>query len=424
MRYSMGMRRRSRAIIAISASLSCLTALSSCDWISSLFPESFGPEYDDTTTNYIAAHSLSAPPLASDQGSTIGLDSPAIWDWAWRGVSGNSFQYMTLADEGTVGTAVASGGYTLDADESVWRLELVNLAGDPYLEGQSIGSTPSGWIIEDLADPTTTPQAVVIAANALSHGRSIQLVATGNDWAGFDPNVTGFILDDPTLLRTTEYVLRAFSTKATITYLIDDASGSESFDGAPSSSLYNARHRFSEFRVVSADTRFMTAGASGSQDINLDDLRFTRSDLGEGARLRLILRPSDTIPTLVAGKYEFSVWARWPDDALPYDSTSRTQNGFYEARFAARKLTLRIIQTGFLVDRDTPVKFQESFDVGSDWTRLALRMDGGNLDRFDESSSEAVIELAIFPYDDQDMDCGSALIAAPSLRFFKDGYPD
>jgi len=414
MRYSMGMRRRSRAIIAISASLSCLTALSSCDWISSLFPESFGPEYDDTTTNYIAAHSLSAPPLASDQGSTIGLDSPAIWDWAWRGVSGNSFQYMTLADEGTVGTAVASGGYTLDADENVWRLELVNLAGDPYLEGaphaawDSIGSASTAQ-----SGPTTA-----------SHGQFIRLDAPSGSWAGFDPNETGFILDAPASMPTARYSLKAFSTDSSIRYIFGDSSFAPAFDDVSPSTLSASRHQFDEFSVESTSTRFMTGASTENQSISLDDLRFTRSDLGEGARLRLILRPSDTVPTLVAGQYEFSVWARWPDDALPYDSTSRTQATNFEKPFAAKRLTLRIMQTGFLVDRDTPVKFQESFSVGSGWTRLALRMDGGNLDRFDESSSEAVIELAIFPYDDQDMDCGSALIAAPSLRFFKDGYPD
>lgn len=409
----MGMRRRSRAIIAISASFSCLAALSSCDWISSLFPESFGPEYDDTTTNYIAALPLAAPPAASDDGSVVALDEAARWDWAWRGRSGNAFQYMTLSEDGTVGATVTSDGYALAADEKVWRMELVNLAGDPYLEV----AQHAAWTADGGSFPSMAPTPA-------SHGRFIQLDAPDGDWAGFDPNVAGFMLDDPASLPTARYVLKAFSTDSSIRYIIGDSSGSVSFDDAPISALSVSRHAFDVFSVESVDTRFMTGTSGATQTVDLDDLRFTRLDLEESARLRLRLRPSDTVPTLVAGKYEFSVWARWPDGALPYDSTSRTQAASYEAPFASKKITLRVMQTEFIVERETPVIFQESFDLGSGWTRLVLRMDGGNLDRFDESTDEAVIELAIFPYDRQDMDCGSALIAAPSLRFFKDGYTD
>ena len=409
----MGMRRRSRAIIAISASFSCLAALSSCDWISSLFPESFGPEYDDTSINYIASFPLEAPPAASDQGSVVALDAPGRWDWAWRGRTGNSFQYMTLSPAGTVGAAQTAASYTLAADEKVWRLELVNLAGDPYLEGaQHAAWTGGGGTVSSLAP---TP---------VSHGRFIRLDSPPTAWSGFNPNVAGFMLDDPASMPTARYVLKAFSTDASVRYIIGDASGAVSFDDAPTSALSASRHAFDVFSVESADTRFMTGTSGATQTFDLDVLRFTRLDLEENARLRLRLRPSDAAPTLVAGKYEFSVWARWPDGALPYDSASRSQAANYQAPFASKRITLRVMQTEFLVERETPVVFQESYELSGDWTRLALRMDGGNLDRFDESTAEAVVELAVFPYDRQGMDCGSVLIAAPSLRFFKDGYTD
>ena len=90
-------------------------------------PPTFGPEYYNEETNYIAASALAAPPLATDTGSTISLNSSGIWDWSWRGITGNTYQYMTMAEAGTVGSAVTQDAYALAADAAVWRLELVNL---------------------------------------------------------------------------------------------------------------------------------------------------------------------------------------------------------------------------------------------------------------------------------------------------------
>jgi hypothetical protein len=49
-------------------------------------------------------------------------------------------------------------------------------------------------------------------------------------------------------------------------------------------------------------------------------------------------------------------------------------------------------------------------------------MEDGNLDRFDETTAEAVIELSIYPFNPQDPEVGAVMIADPRLRFFIDGY--
>jgi len=167
----------------------------------------------------------------------------------------------------------------------------------------------------------------------------------------------------------------------------------------------------------------MTSPSSAvTQEVGLDDLRFMRVDIEDAFRLRLLLAPSSVNPTLVAGRYEFSLWVRAPSDALAYDDTARIASP--SAPFATKRVTLSIRQIAFLIDRDTPILFQETFNVTDQWTRLALRMGEGNLDRIDESTEEPVIELSIYPYDRQDIDAGSVLIADPQLRFFIDGYTD
>jgi len=404
----------------ILCALSCLS-LASCDWIRNLFPESFGPEYDDPTTNFIVAHAFAQPPLASDHGAIVALGDPAIWDWAWRGRTGNAFQYMTLSGAGTVGSAASSGAYNLAADTPAWRLELVNLAGDPYLEGHPNGSTPSGWesYNQPLAPPI--PSASIVPSTPVSHGDFIRLTSYFGEWAGFDPNQAGFILDAPGSLPTATYLLRAQSSLA-IDYLIQDPAGAN-FGDPKSATPSRGRVSFDEFSVSSAAVRFMTSPkAIGiSQQSDLDDLRVLRTDLEAFYRVRLSLRPSDTAPPLVAGRYEFSVWVRRPSGALSYDD-DLGRRADPVAPFAAKAVTLEIRQVGFLDAQDTPLVFYEAFEVGEGWTRLALRMGSGNLLRFDEASTTPVVELSIYPYDRQDPEPGAVLLAAPSLSFFVNGY--
>gem|GEM_PF-1041817 len=415
----MTMKRGDRSSVLWCLILASSVGLSSCDWISSLFPASFGPEYRNSETNFIDARNLAAPPPAADLGSAVALDATGTWDWAWRGRAGagNTFEYMSMTSAGPVGTAAVSGAYTLAADEEAWRLELVNLAGDPYLEG-NVGTTPSGWAVDGGG-----ASAAIQAETTTSHGRFMRLSSIQESWAGFDPNVPGFILDAPQSYRTNAYSLSAFSPTATMRYTIGDYAIPD-FTDPKSSSLAGQVHTPEIFSASDSNTRFMCALSSTNQTVDLDDLRIVRFDIKDSSRLRLLLRPVDASPTLVAGQYEFSLWIRRPDGALLYADAARTGASARTAPFAASKVMLAMRQIGFVDDRIAPILFQGTFDVGDGWTRVALRMDGGNLDRFDESSAEPVLELSVYPFDPQEIGPGSALIADPRLRFFIDGYTD
>jgi hypothetical protein len=378
-------------------------------------PLTFGDEYRDSTINFIADRVLAAPPPATDDGSTVPLDALAVWDWGWRGQTGtgNDFEYMDMTAAGIVGSNVTSGSFTLASSAESWELELVNLSGDPFSEG---GSIHAGWVA---VAPGTIAQGAAIPA---SHGKFVFLSSIGPDWSGFDPNTAGFLIDDPVMYPGNTYQLSAFSLDSTIRYVIGDST-SPDFNNSKFSNLTNGKHVFDIFSV-DANTRFMVGDPNAvvSQNIDLDDIRFIRADIKEQLRLRIRLAPQDVTPSLVAGKYEFSIWIKAPLLSLAYDDPARTTGGSVNAQFASSEVTLEIRQVRFLEATSTPRLFQQTFPVTATWTRVALRMEDGNLDRFDETTAEAVIELSIYPFNPQDPEVGAVMIADPRLRFFIDGY--
>jgi len=387
--------------------MSILVLAVTCD-----LPPSFGPEYDDTSRNFISAYPLAAPTLSGNADGSSVVDLSAVWDWSWREKTGTTFEYMTLTNSGTVGTDVTSGAFTLDATETSWRLELANLAGDPYFED----SIPAGWI-------ANAPATMALKSSTFYHGQYLELVSNNNYWVGFNPNFPGFILDAPASNRSNIYRLAAYSTKADIKYLIEDYNALANFDDTIKYNISNNEIILKTFSVPELDTRAMFAVTQNVQTVEIDDLRVVRSDIANMLSLRLRLKPADTEIDLAPGLYEFSVWVKVPTDALSYADSARATDT--RAPFSAEKVRLELRQVGFSEEeRTTPLFFSESFPTSSTWTRLALRMDG-NLDRFERSSKDVVIELAIYPFDVVGtISPGSVLIAAPSLRFFKDGYTD
>ena len=398
-------------IAALSLSILTIALASACD-----FPPTFGDEYYDSTINYISGFPLAAPSVATNADGGTDLDLSGSWDWAWRGITGNSYEYMTLTDTGTVGTTITSGGFTLAADEDTWQLELVNLAGDPYFETDLVGATPDGW---ETAGTATATATLMAAGSPGKHGQYLSLASDDTDWAGLEPGFGGIILDSPDTSHT--YQLTLFIPQSKVNYLIGPASDID-FSQAYSSLLVNARHTLEPFTIPAADTRIKFALNAGAQTVHVDDLRIVRLDLKALYGLRMYLAPADSSPGLVPGKYELSAWVRRSAGSLFYDDPDRETAPSYSAPFASKGVTLAMRQVGFIDNRLTPIQFQETFEVTDDWTRVALRMGDGNLARFDEASSDPVLELAIYPFDVDSIDAGSIELAGLSLRFFVDGY--
>ncbi len=391
--------------------LVALPFLSSCEWIASIFPESFGPEYNDSSINLIAGMPLAGPSATANAGGDSAFDLPGVWDWGWREQTGNAIEYMSLSEAGVVGQTVADPLFPLGASEAVWRLELRNRAGDPYFEE----GVPAGWL-------SILSATVGTETTSTSHGQQLVLGSKQSAWAGFDPNASGFILDSPSPNRTAEYLVWGFSGTPDISYLLGDYS-SVNFEVTHRVQPVNGRFVLSEIKAENPDTRVMFARSSSDQTIQIDDLRVVRSDIAVHSALRLRLRPLDTYPALAPGRYEFSVWVKRPDDYLPPDADGR--KSVPKAPFAAVRVYLEMRQVGFLDGRDSPKEFSGTFEVGTVWTRLVLRMGEGNLERFDRNSAETVLELYVYPFNKKgDQDAGALLLAAPRLRFFKNGYND
>ena len=119
--------------ITVALAAAAFALFSRCD-----LPPSFGPEYYDSSTNYIAAYPLALSPAATDLGTGTELGAPGVWDWAWRGNMDNTYSYMTLTD---AGEARPGGG-------QAWILELANLFTNGTYEallgpGQYIDNPPS-----------------------------------------------------------------------------------------------------------------------------------------------------------------------------------------------------------------------------------------------------------------------------------------
>lgn len=404
------MKSRGRTI-AVTVAVAVLITFSTCE-----LPLSFGPEYFDTGTNFIAARPLALPPPASDEGAGIPLDSTGIWDWAWRGTTGEMvpYDYMVLTDAGPSASGDATdGGFTLPDDATAWRLELVNLMPDPvYFEG--LATVPPGWQTGGLG------ASIAINQTATSRGKELQLKSIGSLWVGFDPHsifntsplpdalYSFYAKISPEIPPVYNVEIAANSTYANLGRIVrSDILAIESF------TIPTNDHRL----------KFGKKEAGEEQNFNLDEVRAVRVDLVESWRLRLLLTPEDTNPSLVPGYYEFSVWVRMPDDALAPENDAGRMSA-PEAALAASSIRLAMTQLGFLEGSDTPSSVTESFPVSSSWKRWALRMaPRSNFDRFDEETDEAVIELSIYPFaSNEAIDAGAVLIAAPSLRFFANGY--
>lgn len=381
-------------------------------------PPSFGPEYYDSTINYIEGFPLAAPPAADDHGTIVALDSSGRWDWPWRGRTGNSFEYMTMTAAGTVGSVQtdSASSKTLPATAKVWRLELVNLFRDGNFENPAIDMGPYATVaLGSQSEGIYTPSG---------HSRSLQIVLnTGesrDSYAGWDMKQLLADIISGSFTTPPSYFLRMMiwpnssipyhsTTLASLT-----AGQSEKTTGTPVNSSLFLADRFIDFEN---STFFFIAGQLATW--NIDEVRSIRADVTPV--IRLLLNPADTNPGLVPGQYEFSVWVRLPPDAKTFDNATRTSEPY-----AAKHTTLGIKQ--LVADAESGTlqtirSWQQSYAVASGWQRLVLRMDAtNNMDRFDEDSPQPVMELSIAPSRLDAYDAGSIEIALPVLNFYINGF--
>jgi hypothetical protein len=369
------------------------------------FPLTFGDEYRDSSTNFIADRVLAEPPPATDDGSGVALDALAVWDWGWRAQAGNTYQYMEATD---LGPATGPGG-----SGNAWLLEAVNLAVNPAFDG---GDT-TGWA----ADGAAISGAGSIHGNALN-------VNPGST-SGFAYIDTGTFFSELDMVLAHSYTISLNAAGniglSGLRYLETDPAFYSTDNLQPSGWSGAGPFKIGLANITTTSTNTLTFTYIDS-NFQFDDISAIRTDVFP-RKWSLVLRlgRTDTEPALVPGIYEFAVHVKRPTllDGAPADYLFSTYPFRDDSEYyAARYVTLRATQTAGGIIQTVA---EQSFDISAlpdTWNRLVLRMPKGSNFTFPESTTGGAIELSISPMNPSSPEAGAVLIADPSLHFYIDGY--
>lgn len=398
------------------AALGLAAALASCNLID------YWADYKDSGENFIAAQAFDTQPLDL----VASYETPGLWTWGWGG-SGDAanYGYMTLSPQGSVG---AGGPAGLSSSSLVYLLGLPNLM--PADDGDfETGSFSSDWQY----DVGGTSSQTIVAG---LHGTSaIRFVLDSNASASFRLNA----LKDRATAASAQhgYTIRlSYSTLGTLHYSLMDwgspfiaTDAQETLDAA-TTPLDLALNPIFDNVTLALPGKGLFFGSGSPESATIDDIRVLRKDIVGRYTLRLLLRPSDTTPSLRRGYYEFSVWVKKnPGSSFLTEAGAKNP-------YAARSVTLTMDQLSpslllshvFPVDGSpdpSTVAFYsgQSHDAAGGWTKLVLRQTGDNTNyTFDNSSASPVIELSVSPTDLTSPDSGEILIAQPELHFYLNGY--
>lgn len=397
------MNRRLSAAPASASTLAALGALIASGALTALgaacnLPPSFGPEYEDSSANFIAGLPLVAPVDYNDQGATVALDALATWDWAWRGRTGNVFEYMTADSEGASGPSGAEA----------WRLETVNLSAN------RTATTTAGWTATGGASlsAASSLHGTALLASFSSQTQSIQL------GAGFFADIDASQAHSYALVMhaSGSTYMRYFDSESDA-YLPENLQPLSWLDGQPNAVAFYAGD--------SGSTRRLVLTKADSSGLRLDDISALRVDVSADQwALCLRLGVRDASPSLVPGLYAFSVWVRRPAGYAFSSDAARADDPDYAARFITLSMTQYLGQSSQTTSRAWNISDPAVISDPDQWTRLELRLSPQAPFSFPESSAGMVVELRIACTGRQgvELEPGAVLIAQPSLNFFKDGY--
>jgi hypothetical protein len=385
-------------VISLCLVLVATLSLSCCDRLSTLLgiTDSFAG-YRDSTVDLIAAH-----PLSSQDLSSAGYQSNASWTWAWRGsMDAGTFDYMTLTPIGTVGSGAPAG---LAAGATAYRVELVNLY--PSGDFESVVGTPPSppW-----AASAGTPFSVATGPGGINGSQALAISTNANANVSFDVSKAS---DQPgTSIHQYDILFEGKAGSfAYMSGVAADYSKASALVILPTSAM---AVRIPQLSLPVGSSWYLFFGSTSPLVFTMDDLRLIRSDIGSSYRLRLLLLPTDTTPTLRSGYYEFTVWVRKATGRYFVTESSATQP------YAASSVTLSMKtlqpnpsgpETAFAVEA-----------VGA-WTQLSLKMDPGANFTLDSASTAAVVELSIAPFDFNQPSPGQVEIADPQLHFYLNNY--
>ncbi len=354
------------------------------------FPPTFGPEYRDSTINFIEERIIEEAPPATDDGSTVPLGSPAKWDWGWRGRTNSTFQYMTLTQSAEAGP---------DSTSTVWLLELVNLANN------AVCTATTGW-------QATGTNATVTTASL--HAVGLKINASENSY-----------------VKTLDALFKDISANPhsyIMSLMIANSNSFRFYSGTNFNKLEVQNFSWQEddyytiplmlTNIATSSLNYAALYTNGA-DVFIDDVHLIRSDIDLNRwSLRLILRQADTSPILVPGTYDFTLYVKKPSGYTLPSEASRGDSTAYASKF----IKLRMVQL-----TDNSILAEEIFDISTlpaGWNKLILRFPRGKALKFTEGTDASILAIEILPFSTAKAFAGAVLIAKPELHFFINGYTD
>ncbi|HUX39866.1 MAG TPA: hypothetical protein VMV83_01770 [Rectinemataceae bacterium] len=365
--------------------------------------------YYDTTENYIGGSGLSE---ATIDRTTLGFQTPGKWTWAWRGDSDASdtsgYNYMNLG----LNSAISPPGSAPSA--SVYDLELYNLYPGNAGDFESSGNLPANWSLVDGPTPSTWVEQTL---GLQIHGnRSIKISTDTNGYAAFALNTIADQSPSPTVQHIYSW---RFYLGSGSTYVYQIGPTFKTTDLSATTVTEKSDVRIADISLDAASNANLIFGGSSPLTFTMDDVRIIRQDIDGDFGIRLLLRPSDATHILRSGYYEFTLWVKKPSgDYFVWEDPAKMT-------YAASRVTLAMLPQGQTKGTGAQQVFPidgNPYDAGAGWVQLTLRMKDGDNFFFDSSSTNPVMELAIFPFDTGNRDPGLVEIADPQLHYYKDGY--
>jgi hypothetical protein len=369
-------------------------AVSSCNLFTYTRP--FADEY--YTSNYIANIGFdkfvgadTAVPSSSVTGS---------WDFTYRYDNWDKYPYMTLEKVADSGYETAGGsGFTgetlpsgLSSSAPVYRLELKNLVQGADFEASGYTPLTQGWSVTY----NTTPLAATVStiSSGSINGTSLSLKFPKDTSATYV-----FVPVSDQFVSGNQYSLDFRWLYESSTWPNEQG---VTINGDPVAFNTVTKHATKQFSVGSSVPPLVFAPES-IPSLTIDDLTVRKTG---SMRLRLLLTPSDTMPSLGSFLYRFTFWVH-ADPSV----------GTLTSPYHLDVLAPNMLPTDYSTMSTKTYGSYTYSSTSSGWTKMTVEVENGNLQFSDVTKS--VLELII------DLDSslpGRVLLAQPELRAYPDGY--
>ena len=314
--------------------------------------------------------------------------------------------------------AGATGGIPDDFQDDIHRLAITNLIDNGDFE-----SSLSGWNSVNGATATreTAPDQTNTREEALFRGNALRFsLQDSSNLLEYDLNASNNVADG--LVNEAFYLIRFdFSADNQGVKYFQLQGHSSEFNWAPnlesSATIYSLPNYFTNIDSnfsPETDNVFTIGTLSGGAAMAgyMDNLRMVRTDIDNKIILPVPYR-AEGRPDLVSGTYRFSVYIKQVE-SLPLNE------------FHAQSVSLGMSATDGGLHLVENHAIYHSDDPGADWsswTQVTVES-YLQIDTPPEDPEDPVVYLTITPTDiqlAQTKDVGSILVAAPQLRYSKDG---